>query len=313
MDQPGAAAKEAIKEAVEEAVLSNPEEGEAIFTWSGKALAGQLVAGGRIWSLEGCGSDCHLWILWDSSQWSEEKEKDKRRSCQLSGSIVTYTCSLCPQQNCTTVDTALGLCHNCPCSRACEESVSASSVCDATSLKWTPSVLPQDICGPVQGGWCMEEYWEGWKLTGRVIGSTDVDEYSIEECWRRCKVNSKCKFINWRSSVQKRSNLAEDRLRREPGREPRKRPSKNKPGKRPGGKKPGKKLGKKPGKKPGTRPPRRKPSKRLGKKPGSKPGKKPGKKLGKPAHNHNCQLLSTPGQRLLSESYDEYWTSGRGC
>ena len=67
--------------------------------------------------------------------------------------------------------------------------------------------------------------------------------------------------------------MAEDRLRREPGREPRKRPSKNKPGKRPGGKKPGmnpgKKRGKKPGKKPGTRPPRRKPSKRLGKKLGT--------------------------------------------
>merc|ERR1712032_620072 len=305
MDQPGAAAKEAIKEAVEETVLSNPEEEDAIFTWSGKALAGQMVAGGRIWSLEGCGYDCHLWILWDSSQWREEKEKDKLRSCQLSGSIVTYTCSLCPQQNCTTVDTALGWCHNCPCSSNCVESVSASSACDATSLKWTPSALPQDLCGPVQGGWCMEEYWEGWKLTGRIIGSTDIDEYSIEECWRRCKVNSKCKFINWRGSVQKRSLLAENRGRREPGREPRKRPSKSKPGKRPGGKKPGKKPGQKPGKRSTGKKPRKKPEK--------KQGVQPGKKVGKPSRNHNCQLLSAPGQRLLSESYDEYWTSGRGC
>ena len=67
----------------------------------------------------------------------------------------------------------------------------------------------------------MEEYWEGWKLTGvvpsvchfpiqnrsekgedfsfqieytnienpgRVIGSTDINEYNIEECWRRYRL-----------------------------------------------------------------------------------------------------------------------------
>ena len=159
--------------------------------------------------------------------------------------------------------------------RACEESVSASSVCDATSLKWTPSVLPQDICGPVQGTvtvfilmticltnnvchsilmtiWlikqCLSQYSNdhllqvdgAWRSTGkagnwqvvppvchfpiqnrsekrkdnisfqidyanienpgRVIGSTDVDEYSIEECWRRYRLLRVRLIQEWREN-----------------------------------------------------------------------------------------------------------------
>ena len=47
-------------------------EAEAVFTWKGVHVAGQVHALGESWGLEGCGDGCFLWIK-QKNDWLDEK------------------------------------------------------------------------------------------------------------------------------------------------------------------------------------------------------------------------------------------------
>ena len=47
------------------------DKAEAVFTWQGSHVAGNVHVGAESWSLEGCGEKCYLWIK-QSSNWQDE-------------------------------------------------------------------------------------------------------------------------------------------------------------------------------------------------------------------------------------------------
>ena len=47
---------------------------EALFTWRDEHIAGQLSTEGAVWSLEGCGHECFLWIR-QQGNWVDEGEE----------------------------------------------------------------------------------------------------------------------------------------------------------------------------------------------------------------------------------------------
>ena len=54
------------------AVFTNAAMEEAVFTWRGVVVAGQLHSQSGVFCLEGCGVGCYLWIE-QTGDWQDEK------------------------------------------------------------------------------------------------------------------------------------------------------------------------------------------------------------------------------------------------
>jgi len=64
--------------------------GEAIFTWKGNLVVGSVHLNGESWQLQGCGSNCYLWIKYNNN-WSDEETLESSDSVPGTASDAALT------------------------------------------------------------------------------------------------------------------------------------------------------------------------------------------------------------------------------
>merc|ERR1712025_1229137 len=64
--------------------------GEAIFTWKGNLVVGSVHLNGESWQLQGCGSNCYLWIKFDNT-WPDEETLESSDSVPGTASDAALT------------------------------------------------------------------------------------------------------------------------------------------------------------------------------------------------------------------------------